>query len=246
MTVPDDGSPTRRELELLAFGPASTPEEVRAAQDALEQLVARDAATSATANLAQEAEATEQPAENSTENPVGDEPDVDEPDVDPGAGHRRRQLAPLLIVVALFVGAGIGVVVERSQSTVGGSIAADAVGRTPTPSPVANAAAALKSLVVPQTRADTTYPLPNYSTTLDIQPASIHRIMVASNGATLWTGRSDTDICLMWTAPRAGQAVDGGIACATPTAFARGGLTISKGLVSWAWDGEKFTTTIGK
>jgi hypothetical protein len=147
-------------------------------------------------------------------------------------------------VVGLFAGAVIGILVTRPEQTtpIGGA----AVSGTPTPASTANAAAALKSLVAPQTKADKGFPLPAYSGTAPIQPASVHRILTSSDGATLWIGRSDTDICLMWSRhdPTDGN-IEGGETCSTPTQFATQGLTLSEGSNGWTWNGIAFTTTLG-
>ncbi len=241
MATHEEG-PTRAELERIAYGRAASDEQRAAAQDALERLVERDA------------EATQsQPTTIPPVLPVEPTPpDNDVASVEPDATstnqppRARRSLVPLLIVVGLFVGAAGGVLLAHTQGGSVGAATADATGSTPTPAPTADAGAALKSMLVPQTADDKGFPLQTVSSTLDIQPASIHRILTAADGATLWTGRTDTDICLMWTAAAAhqGDSADGGIGCATPTAFANGGLTVSEGLVSWTWNGRSFITSI--
>jgi hypothetical protein len=232
MTAPvDDSNPTRAQLERVAFGRAETPAEIAAAQDALRRLVEADAALAAVEREVAMPEVVPEP-------PVHDDvPDVEIP------ARRRKTLVPLLLVVGLFAGAAIGILVTRPQSTP--SIVADAGSSTPTPTPTANAAAALKSLLVPQTEADKGYPLPGSTSPFAIQPASVHRILTSPDGTTLWTGRSDTGICLMWSRD---DATNGGIAaestCAAPSEFAKSGLTVSERGYAWTWNGIVFTTTV--
>jgi hypothetical protein len=244
MAADDDDSPSRAQLERIAFGRATTPLEIEAAQEALERLAAQDAAraearASAAAPRAGVASAVAGGAadESTAEADIEAEPREEVPG-------RRRSLVPLLVVVGLFAGALGGVLLAHAEGTSIDPATADATGSTPTPAPTADAGAALKSLLVPQTKADKEFPLQSASTTLDIQPASIHRILTAADGATLWTGRTDTDICLMWTAASRSAQSSGGIGCATPIAFADGGLKLSEGLITWTWDGTNFTTTL--
>ncbi|HEX4401954.1 MAG TPA: hypothetical protein VHZ98_11545 [Galbitalea sp.] len=233
MTTPDDdGTPTRADLERIAYGRAETPTQIAAAQDALRRLVEDDAASTVIV------------APPTIPDVVPDPVAPEELYADPAPLRRRRTLVPLLIVVGLFAGAVIGILVTRPEQTtpIGGA----AVSGTPTPASTANAAAALKSLVAPQTKADKGFPLPAYSGTAPIQPASVHRILTSSDGATLWIGRSDTDICLMWSRhdPTDGN-IEGGETCSTPTQFATQGLTLSEGSNGWTWNGIAFTTTLG-
>jgi hypothetical protein len=228
----DDSEPTRAELERIAFGRAESAAEIAAAQDALRRLVEADAAAAPTAAPADVPAVAPDPA--AREN-------LDE---DPLPRPRRRTLVPLLVVVGLFACAVVGVLVTHPAST--SSIGAAASG-TPTPLATANAAAALKSLLVSQTRADKEYPLPEGSGANPIQPASVHRILTAPDGTTLWTGRSETDICLMSTRHLSSNGSIGGtITCATPGEFARSGLSLSDGANSWTWNGIQFTTTLGQ
>ena len=230
-TESDDSAPTRAELERTAFGRAETAAEIAAAQDALRLLVEADA-TPATGTGPAEVPA------------VVPEPTIHEDEYeDQFPARRRRPLVPLLVVVGLFAGAVIGILVTRPETTA--SIGA-ATSETPTPAPTPDAAAALKSLLVPQTKADKGYPFLNRSGTGAIQPASVHRILTSSDGATLWTGRSDTDICLMWSRhePTNGDLA-GGVTCATPSEFEIAGLTLSEGNYGWTWNGVAFTTTLG-
>ena len=157
---------------------------------------------------------------------------------------RRRSLLPLLVLTGLFAGAVGGVLLARAQATNVEPLPAAAAGSTPTPAPRADAGAALASMLVPQSSADKQFPLSGTLTTFDIQPASVHRILTTSDGATLWTGRTDTDICLIWTASGRADGSTGGIGCATPLAFANGGVSVSEGLVTWSWNGTAFTTTL--
>ena len=230
-TADDDGAPTRAELERIAYGRAETPAQVAAAQDALRRLVEEDAASTTTITPAEVPE-------------VAPAPVAPEDQYEDALPVRRRTLVPLLIVVGLFAGAVIGFLVTRPEptATIGGATASG----IPTPASTANAAAALKSLVAPQTKADKGFPLPAYSGTAPIQPASVHKILTSSDGATLWIGRSDTDICLMWSRhdPTDGN-LEGGVTCSTPQQFATQGLTLSEGSNGWTWNGIAFTTTLG-
>jgi hypothetical protein len=241
----DDDSPSRAELERVAYGRADSDEQRAAAQDALRRLVERDAAAAQSPSTPIPPVLPVLPVEPTPpENDVASvEPDATSTNQPPRA---RRSLLPLAIVIALFVGAVGGVLLAHTRAGSVSAASADATGSTPTPAPTADAGAALKSLLLPQSKADKGFPLQSVSSTLNIQPASIHRILTAADGATLWTGRTDTDICLMWTAPptHQGDSADGGVGCATPTAFANGGLTISEGLVSWTWNGRSFSTSI--
>jgi hypothetical protein len=240
MAADDDDSPTRAQLERTAFGRADTPAEIAAAEEALEQLVALDA-TLAAARLAAASPVSETVPAGPGDAPVDDGP-VAGPV--PDAPRRARSLVPLLVLVGLFAGAVGGVLLAHAQGASIDPTTADQAASTPSPAPTADAGAALKSLLVPQTKADKAFPLQSASTTLDFQPASIHRILTAADGATLWTGRTDTDICLMWTEPTSASDSTGGIGCATPTAFADGGIKLSEGLITWTWNGTAFTTTL--
>jgi hypothetical protein len=234
MTAPDNAiEPTRRELERTAFGRAETPDEIAAAQDALRRLVDEDAAAAAAARPSDEVE-TAGPSAASEDVPEHRSPPL-----------RRRTLVPLLVVVGLFAGAVVGILLSHPESTPAPLAGAESV--TPSPAPTPNPAAALKSLLVSQTKADKGYPLPEGSGPFPIQPASVHRIMTASDGATLWTGRSDTGICLMSTRNDAANGSTGGtITCATPSEFAVHGLTLAEGTNLWTWNGVAFTTTVGE
>jgi hypothetical protein len=234
MTTPDDDrTPTRAELERIAFGRAETPAQITAAQDALRRLVEEDAAAAPAAGPAEIPEVVPEP---------GVPEDLYEA---PFPARRRRTLVPLIIVVGLFAGAVIGILVARPGATT--PIGGFASSGTSTPVSDANAAAALKSLLVPQTKADKGFPLPEGSGPFPIQPASVHRILTASDGTTLWTGRSDTDICLMSTRQDSTNgSIGGAVACATPSQFALSGLTLSDGADGWTWNGIGFTTTLGQ
>jgi hypothetical protein len=229
----DAESNARARLQRIAFGRADSPAQQRAAQDALEELVARDAAV-AEASRAMDAPQPEPVAQEQVEAEV-------EPSDRPGT--RPRSLVALLVVIGLFAGGVAGVLIAHGQSGVVDPISADATGSTPLPVPTADAGAALKSLLIPQTKADTQFPLKSAASSLDIQPASIHRIMTNADGATLWTARTGNDICMMWTAPGRADGNDSDFGCATPSAFANGGLRLTEGLTTWTWDGSTFTTT---
>jgi hypothetical protein len=232
MTTPvESGGPSRKELERAAFGRAETPAEIAAARDALRCLVEADAAS---------AVLTHPPAAPETP-PI---PPVESRDEAEIPTRRRRTLVPLIILIGLFAGAVIGILVTRSEPalSIGGG---PATSTTPTPEPTPDPAAALRSLLVPQTTADKGYPLPEGSGPFPIQPASVHRIMTAADGAILWAARSDTEICLMWTHRSPSDGIEGGMACAAPSEFETTGLSISEGGTNWSWNGIAFTTTIG-
>jgi hypothetical protein len=232
MTAPSgDSEPTRAALERVAFGRAETPAEVAAAQDALRQLVETDVASVTAAR------------------PVEDPVIVPEPAI-PESSHedqfptrRRRTLVPVLVIVGLFAGAVIGLLAARTESAP--PTGAAAASSTPTAEPTPDAAAALKSLLVPQTKADKAFPLPISSGPSTIQSASIHRILTAADGATLWVGRSDTGVCLMWSgAHPTDGGIAGGVDCEAPSVFAKRGLTLSEGAYAWSWNGIAFTTVV--
>jgi hypothetical protein len=234
MTTPvESDGPSRKELERIAFGRADTPAEVAAAEDALRRLVDADEVLAA---LARPLAAPEPPL---TPTPVEARDEANIPT------RRHRTLVPLIIVIGLFAGGAIGILVTRSESalSIGG---APATSDTPTPEPTPDPAAALRSLLVPQTKADKGYPLPEGSGPFPIQPASVHRIMTAGDGATLWAARSDSEICLMWTHRSSSDGIEGGMACAAPSEFATRGLSLSEGGTSWTWNGIAFTTTIDR
>jgi hypothetical protein len=233
MSADDAEVPTRRQLERIAFGRADTPEELEAARNALEELAAQDAA---------EAEAS-RPLIVAEPEPVPQLVGPDSPAVVDAAPRRLPSRVALLVIVGLFIGGFGGVLIAHAQSGAVAQISADATGRTPSPAPTADAALALKSLLVPQTSADKKFPLTGTETTLNIQPASIHRILTVADGATLWTSRTDNDICMMWSGSSRDHGSTGGVACSTPTAFADGGLSLTEGLVMWTWDGTTFVTT---
>jgi hypothetical protein len=233
MSVDDAEVPTRRQLERIAFGRAHTPDELAAARNALEELSAQDAAA---------AEAAREPVVAEPE-PVAQLVDSPAPSlVDVSPRPLPSRLA-LLVIAGLLVGGFGGVLLAHAQSGAVAQISADATGRTPSPAPTADAALALKSLLIPQTGADKKFPLTGTETTLNIQPASIHRILTVADGATLWTSRTDTDICMMWSGSSRDNGSTGGVACSTPTAFADGGLSLTEGLITWTWDGTTFITT---
>ncbi|HMH59294.1 MAG TPA: hypothetical protein VK537_08945 [Galbitalea sp.] len=239
MTAPaDDSEPTRAQLERIAFGRAESPAEIAEAQDALRRLVEADAAS-----VAVEREREREREVTMPEVTPGPAIHEDLPDVKVPAP-RRKTLVPVIVVVGLFAGAAIGVLVAHPAASP--SIGAAPASSTPAPAPTADAAAALKSLLVPQTEADKEYPLPGSTTPFAIQPASVHRILTSPDGTTLWTGRSDTGICLMWSRD---DTTNGGISaestCATPSEFAKSGLTLSERGYAWTWNGILFTTTVG-
>jgi hypothetical protein len=255
MTIPSDGERTRAELEKAAFGRTSTPDEITAADVALAQLVAGDAAIAAVTSAAVDSvhEVDSVPSSQSADL-VGSGESVERPgddiqndDVETGS-RRRRSLSPLLVIIGVAIGVVVGVFVAHSQDAVSDPDSVNAPGHSPSPAPTANATAALKSFLVSQTAADKTFPLLTYATTLDIQPTSVHRILTSSDGVTLWTAHSSTDICLIWTTEATGQAggATGGASCATPVAFVNGGLTVSAGVESWSWNGRDFTTTVDR
>lgn len=236
----DAAEPTRDELERIAFGRAETPHQFAAAQRALEILVARDAARA-------EVNASPAPAEALPQEdpPAQDDREAEVPRV---RGSRRGGLVALLVVIGLFVGAGCGVLIAHAQANPGAGLSLDSTGSTPTPvqSVSASASAALRSLLAPQTKADTEYPLRETVTTLTIVPTSIHHILTVADGSSLWTARTASDICMMWSAPSpVPEGTTGDLECATPTGFSKGGLTLSDGQVTWTWDGTTFTTTTG-
>jgi hypothetical protein len=230
MAPPEDSEPTRAELERMAYGRAETPIEIAAAQDALHQLVEADAASVAAAR----------PVEEPAIVPGPTVPESSYEDRFPT--RRRRTLVPLLVIAGLFAGAVIGLLVTRPESQ---SPTGAAASSTPTAQPTPDAAAALKSLLVPQTKADKAFPLsigPGPST---IQSASIHFVLTAADGATLWIGRSDNGVCLMWSgAHPTDGGIAGGVVCKAPNEFARRGLTLSEGAYTWSWNGVAFTTTV--
>ena len=237
MAATDDGAPARDALERIAFARAETPEEIAAAQDALKQLVALDAAADVPdAASIPDSEAEIDPVTEMHESaPAIDEEDEDRP------VRRPRSLIPLLLVIGLFVGAVAGVLIAHLQDS-----PSTTIGSAPTATPTphrGDASAALQSLLVLQTTPDLKFPLKSYAATLNIQPTSVHRIMNISDGATLWAARTDTDICLLWSEPSTGTDQLGGASCATPAAFDISGLTLSEGSVTWSWDGTTFTTT---
>jgi hypothetical protein len=234
MTTPDDGAePTRAELERVAFGRAETPAEVAAAQSALRRLVHSDAAAAAAARAAAQPVAEPEVVDVALV-PVGEEP---------ASRPRRRTLIPLLVVVGLFAGAAVGVLATRPEATT--TTPGASATTTPTPTPTPNAVLALKSLLAPQTKADKDYPFLVASGHGAIQPASVHRIMTAPDGAVLWVGRSDTGVCMMWSRPdKTDDGIAGASTCAAPAEFDSSGLTLSDGPNSWTWNGIDFTTTL--
>jgi hypothetical protein len=233
-TSDEDNAPTRAELQRIAFGRAQTPAELDAAHAALRRLVDEDAAVAAAAHPAPE------PAAVPETIVVEYDPVAEEPKPAP----RRRTLIPLLVIVGLFAGAVVGIMVTRPElaATPGAASASDA----PTPAPTPDATAALKLLLLAQTKADKDYPFLVSSGHGAIQPASVHRIMTATDGATLWIGRSDSGICLMWSrTDTTDSGIAGAVTCASPGEFDKNGLTLSDGQNRWSWDGLQFTTTLG-
>lgn len=235
MTTPDDERPpTRAELERLAFGRASTPAEIDAAQAALRRLVDEDAATADAARVAA------QPAVVPEVVVVDYDPVAEQPRPVP----RRRTLVPLLVVVGLIAGCTVGFLVTRPgpAATPGSATASE----TPTPVPTPDAAEALKSLLLPQIAADKNYPFLAGSGRGAIQPASVHRILTAPDGAALWVGRTDSGICMMWSRMDTTDAgIAGAATCDSPGDFAKQGLTLTDGSDTWSWNGLYFTTTLG-
>jgi hypothetical protein len=231
-TPEDDLEPDRAQLERVAFGRAETPAQVAAAHEALRQLVDADAAKAEAARAAAVEEYVPEP--DVTEH-FFEEPEVPQ---------RRRSLIPLLVVAGLFAGALTGVLVTRADFVASTPAAEPTAVATPEPTP--DPAAALKSMMAPQTAADKQYPFLHGTTPGAIQPASIHRVLIAADGATLWVGRSDSGICMMWSRP---DVTDSGIAgaatCASPSEFGRNGLTLSEGVNAWSWNGIDFTEAPG-
>jgi hypothetical protein len=230
-TESEKTAPSRSELERIAFGRAQTPDEIAAAESALKLLVADDEAHAAAAQAVATTPEPEQPVV---------EPETSDAALDTRASRPRpRSVVPLVVAVGLLAALILGVVL--SHQAVGTPTSARHSG---TATVSADAAAALKSLLVTQTAADKSYPLPGYSAEMSIQPASIHRILTSSDGATLWTGRTDNDLCLMWTGTDPTATIGAGIACAAPRAFDAGGLRLTEGITSWTWNGTAFTTTV--
>jgi len=229
-TEPDDKAPSRAELERIAFGRPQSPAEVAAADIALQLLVADDAARVAATHAAPEPTRAVTPS---------DTPAPDSVPVEHELPVRRRSPIPLVVALGLVAALILGVVLAH-QPTGRQSSAAPAA----TATPHGDATAALQSLLSAQTRADKDYPLPGYSAEMSIQPASIHRIMTSSDGVTLWTGRSDNDLCLMWTGTDPTATIGAGISCAAPGAFNATGLRLSEGITTWTWNGKAFTASV--
>jgi len=229
-TESDQTAPSRSELERIAFGRAQTPDEVAAAAAALQLLAADDEAR---------AVAIGPPAPEPDPEPAAVEPESPDAKVEERAQRSRRSPVPLVVAAGLVAALILGVVLSHQSAGAPGAAHPAAAAVTS-----ADAAAALKSLLATQTAADKSYPLPGYSAEMSIQPASIHRILTSSDGATLWTGRTDNDLCLMWTGTDPTATIGAGITCAAPRAFDASGLRLSEGITSWTWNGKAFTTTV--
>ncbi len=252
--APADETSERRELERIAFARPETSADAEAADEALRELVAQDevaaAAAAAAAALVSTVPPEPEQAKDETSDPHDDELAAVSGAATPTATRRRRSLVPLLVLAGLAVGVGVGVLFAHA-----GSVAASPepnpstgvvtdFGFTPIGPQFASASSALAELRSKQTAADV-FPLPSFTTTLDIEPKSIHRILTTGDGLTLWTGRTSEDICLLFTGTDATSRLDAGSNCATPSEFGTDGLTLSDGRDQWSWNGVAFTTTIG-
>jgi hypothetical protein len=232
--VDDDAVPrfTRVQLERIAFGPAATEDERTAARNELARLAAADADVEITPASIEELETPDVTVDFDQD---AAQRTAIAPETTPPRSRLRRRLAAAAIgaVAAVAIVTGLWVAGAHNHSPSAGSTADAHL--------VANPAAALKTLLRPQTAADTDFPMRMYAATLDIQPASIHFALRMHGGDTLWVGRSDHDLCMMWTSQPAHGSVQGGSHCVSPQSFAKHGLSLKHGDNVWQWDGHKFT-----
>lgn len=256
---PADQADSRRELEKVAFARPGSPADEAAAADALRELVAMDeAALPIDPPVVDEAVSPEVPVRqgpDSSADPPMDPAAASETPGDaakPEASRRRRSLVPLIVLAGLAVGVASGLGFARAAPTVLASPIStpapatgveSSFGFTPIGPQYASASAATAALKAKQSAADV-FPLPSFTKTLDVEPASIHRILTTNDGLTLWIGRTSEDICLLFSGPDATSSLDAGSNCATPSEFGTDGLTLSDGKDQWSWNGVDFTTTV--
>jgi hypothetical protein len=229
----------RRSLERTAFGKPASGADVAAAQDALRELVAQDEAT-ASADVPRLATAPAAPA------PAAEPEHQVEETVDPPV---RRRLFPLIAVVGFIAVFGVGFWLGRVAPTKpthvpnpSGSLFAEfAPSTTFQRVSTASSKSALAELAKPQTPADV-LGRPDLTNTLGIETTSVHRILQVQGGLTLWTGRTTSAICLIFTGGSP-ASVGIGASCATPKEFDQSGLEIQENGYAWTWDGTTFGTT---
>jgi len=254
--APDrDTTPSRQELERIAFARPASALDTEAAADALKRLVAEDRAASLTSPPALVTVAADPVAPLAT--PHGETDGASALPEAPASADaapsettkQRRSLVPLLVVVGVALGLAGGVAFARAAPTAFAapepSATTPTVYQLPANSVLQSASTqdALNELAAPQTSRDA-FPLTSFTKTLDIEPTSIHRILTTDDGLTLWIGKTSEDICLLFSGPDATSSLDAGSNCATPDEFGTDGLTLSDGRDKWSWDGSGFTTSI--
>jgi hypothetical protein len=248
----------RRHLERVAFSRPTTARQQDAAARALRQLVEADEAAVRAAR-AQPVPTEQIPATEPVPEPIG-LGDGGYVPYEAAAGvprktpSRRRTLVAVVVVIGVAVGTAIGFAAARSplQSPVGGS--------TPMPTrggvlftqfvpgalsksqAAGNLVDAINALGAARTSRDV-FPVPGLSKTLGLRAESVHRVMTTADGETLWIARAEYNICLVYTS--SGSSGTTGYACATPTGFAKGGISLSSADDEWTWNGDSFTTTTG-
>jgi hypothetical protein len=254
--VTEDGSDglARAQLERIAFGPADTDDEKAAADVALRRIVEADADARALALAQSQVPATAKPimpaaagpdsatvAEPNTPLDVLDVLDIlDVPDATPRP-RRRLPVLPAAAAAVLLLAVVVGVFLTRTPAGV--PAAASTSTSSPTPGVPNDPAAALKLLLLPQSTADTTFPMRYYAAALHIQPASIHIALETPAGEILWVGRAESDLCMMWTTQPDDGSIEGGVKCVTPGEFSRGGIRLTHGNIVWTWNGVDFAVT---
>jgi len=150
---------------------------------------------------------------------------------------RTRPQYIAAIVIALVVG---GIVGSGATQAIIQSRPIPASEIQPAPGH-GNAAAAEKYFEGVQTEVDN-FPEPQWLKPLGIIESSTRAVQTSGSGAELWIGKTERDLCLMWTGNIKGTpSLE--TSCATPEAFARSGLTLVHGDEAYGWDGLTFKTT---
>jgi hypothetical protein len=252
-------SAQRRELERVAFSRPTTDSQRDAAARALRTLVEADEAAAIAAGppparaarVPVPVEAASKPIDAGADVYIPYEPVAESARKTP---NWRRALVAVIVLIGLAVGTVIGFAAARSplQSPFAGS--------TPTPAhsgvlftqfvpgalsksqAAGNLVDAINALGAARTSRDV-FPVPGLSKTLGLRAESVHRVMTTADGETLWIARAEYNICLVYTS--SGRSGATGYACATPSGFTKGGISLSSANDEWTWNGDSFTTTTG-
>lgn len=246
--APEKAARLRRELERVAFARPGSSEDAAAAQAALRQLIAADeSAAGARAAVEPTISGVSERGLSRPESSTmltTDVQEADDEDGEPGepAIRKRRSLIPLVIVIGIVVGLGVGLIATRATPNL--FPAATLAAQHPNASPnrtSGDATNALAELESPQTPRDV-FPNADFARSLHVRGTSVHRILETSGGQTLWVARSPSDICLMISLSDSKSNIDAGASCVSIARFSKDGVTLGDGNSQWSWNGSTFVT----